>query len=59
VGYALSKTPDAALAKQALMNAIVLKQPNTKALLFHSDQGVQYDARAFKQTLSLMVLLKV
>ena len=53
VGYALSKTPDAALAKQALMNAIALKQPNTKALLFHSDQGVQYDASAFKQTLAL------
>jgi len=53
VGHALSKTPDAALAKQALMNAIALKQPNTKALLFRSDQGVQYDASAFKQTLAL------
>ncbi|ORU95147.1 MAG: integrase, partial [Cycloclasticus sp. symbiont of Poecilosclerida sp. M] len=53
VGYALSQTPDAALAKQALMNAIALKQPNTEALLFHSDQGVQYDASVFKQTLAL------
>jgi len=53
VGYALSQTPDATLAKQALMNAIALKQPNTEALLFHSDQGVQYDASVFKQTLAL------
>ncbi|ORU93126.1 MAG: hypothetical protein A6F72_06160 [Cycloclasticus sp. symbiont of Poecilosclerida sp. N] len=53
VGYALSQTPDAALGKQALMNAVALKQPNTKALLFHSDQGVQYDASVFKQTLAL------
>jgi len=53
VGHALSKAPDSALAKQALVNAIALKQPNTKALLFHSDQGVQYDASVFKQTLEL------
>jgi len=53
VVHALSKTPDAALAKQALMNAIALKQTNTKALLLHSDQGVQYDTSTFKQTLAL------
>ncbi|SHN93260.1 Mobile element protein [Bathymodiolus heckerae thiotrophic gill symbiont] len=53
VGYALSQTPDAALAKQALLNAIKLKQPSTKGLLFHSDQGVQYHARLCKQTLAL------
>lgn len=53
VGYALSKTPDAELAKQALINAIKLQQPNTKKLMFHSDQGVQYDAYIFKNTLQL------
>lgn len=53
VGYALSKTPDARLAKQALTNAIAKHQPNTANLLFHSDQGVQYTANLFKETLSL------
>ena len=47
VGWALSKTPDAALAKAALSNAISRKQPNTSKLLFHSDQGTQYTANMF------------
>ena len=42
IGYAVSKTPDAQLAKQALTNAIAQHQPTTKGLMFHSDQGVQY-----------------
>jgi len=41
LGYALSQTPYANLAKQELINAINLKQPNTKQLMFQSDQGVQ------------------
>jgi putative transposase len=53
VGYALSKTPDAQLAKQALINAIALAQPDTRKLMFHSDQGVQYSANLFKSCLSL------
>ena len=53
VGYALSQTPDAQLARQALMNAIKRQQPNTHQLMFHSDQGVQYSADAFKQTLAI------
>lgn len=53
VGYALSQTPDAKLAKQALTHAISMKQPDTARLMFHSDQGVQYTADKFKQTLSL------
>jgi putative transposase len=53
VGYALSRTPDAQLARQALVNAIKMQQPATQQLLFHSDQGVQYTAELFKQTLSL------
>lgn len=51
VGYALSKTPDAELAKKALTNAIAKHQPNTRELMFHSDQGVQYNAKLFKETL--------
>ena len=51
VGYALSKTPDAKLAKKALTNAIATHQPKTQGLLFHSDQGVQYSAKLFKETL--------
>ena len=53
VGYALSKTPDAQLAKKALMNAISFIKPDTKKLMFHSDQGVQYSANLFKDCLSL------
>jgi putative transposase len=51
VGYAISKTPDAQLAKKALTNAIAKHQPNTKWLMFHSNQGVQYNAKLFKETL--------
>lgn len=53
VGYALSKTPDAQLAKKALMNSISFIKPNTSKLMFHSDQGVQYSANLFKDCLSL------
>jgi len=53
VGYALSQTPDAGLARQALVHAIAMQQPDTSELMFHSDQGVQYTADKFKQTLSL------
>jgi len=53
VGYALSQTPDAQLARQALVNAIKMQRPTTAHLLFHSDQGVQYTAELFKQTVSL------
>jgi transposase InsO family protein len=47
VGWALSKHPNAELAKAALRNAISRKNPNTRQLLFHSDQGVQYTANMF------------
>ncbi len=53
IGYALSQTPDAQLAKQALINAIKMNRPDTHKLMFHSDQGVQYAAKLFKKTLSL------
>jgi len=53
VGYALSKTPDAQLAKQVLINAIEFALPDTRELMFHSDQGVQYSANLFKNCLEL------
>ena len=53
VGYATSRSPDAALAKQALINAIAFMMPDTTQLMFHSDQGVQYSANLFKECLSL------
>ena len=48
VGYALSKSPNAELTKEALKNALACKQPNSPELLFHSDQGVQYSAKLFR-----------
>lgn len=53
VGYALSKMPDAQLAKQALINAIAREKPDTTKLMFHSDQGVQYSATVFTDALAL------
>ncbi|ETX09538.1 hypothetical protein MUS1_06810 [Marinomonas ushuaiensis DSM 15871] len=50
-GYALSKTPNTKLDKKALTNAIAKHQPKTQGLMFHSDQGVQYNAKLFKETL--------
>ena len=46
VGYALSKKPNAQLAKGALPGALRKQNPNTRKLLSHSDQGVQYSAKA-------------
>lgn len=51
VGYSLSTTPNAQLAKDALDNAIKREQPNTNKLMFHSDQGVQYSAKEFRNRL--------
>jgi transposase InsO family protein len=53
VGYALSQAPDAQLAKKSLTQAISHHKPNTKALMFHSDQGVQYSAKLFSDSLAL------
>ena len=51
VGYALSKQPNAQLAKDALSDALNKQVPNTQNLLFHSDQGIQYSAKRFVQQL--------
>jgi putative transposase len=53
VGYAMSQTPDAQLAKDALIHAIKSQRPNTRKLMFHSDQGVQYSAKLFQDSLEL------
>lgn len=53
VGHALSRAPDAQLAKQALVNAIARVKPDTTKLMFHSDQGVQYSATVFTNALAL------
>lgn len=53
VGYAMSQSPNAALAKKALLNAIKRQQPDTKRLMFHSDQGTQYSAKEFRDCLTL------
>ena len=47
VGWAMSKSPNAELAKAALRYAIRKQQPDPSKLLFHSDQGVQYSAILF------------
>ena len=52
VGYALSQSPNTQLVLDALEQAIKVKQLDTTRLLFHSDQGVQYSATAFRQRLS-------
>jgi len=51
VGYAMSQSPNAKLAKDALTNVIKRQQPNTNLLIFHSDQGVQYSAFEFRKLL--------
>jgi len=54
VGWTLSQTADAAFAKAALTQAIRKQQPNTRQLLFHSDQGVQYSAQLFVDSLVVL-----
>ena len=55
VGSAMSRSPNAALAKQALLNAVRLQKPITSNLMFHSDQGTQYSAaEEFRDCLKLL-----
>jgi putative transposase len=57
IGYAMSQSPNAQLAKDVLMNAIKREQPNTNLLMFHSDQGVQYSACEFRNVLAKFNLI--
>lgn len=52
MGWALSEEPNAELAKSALQHAINKHQPDTRNLMFHSDQGMQYSANTFVNYLS-------
>ncbi len=52
VSWAMSKHPNAELAKKALRHAIRRQRPDASQLLFHSDQGVQYSANVFVEYLS-------
>lgn len=54
VGWAMSKRPNAELAKAALSHAIRRQQPDTAKLMFHSDQGVQYSAKLFIHYLNML-----
>ena len=54
VGWAMSKRPNAELAKVALSHAIRRQKPDTSNLMFHSDQGVQYSAKLFIHYLKLL-----
>jgi putative transposase len=54
VGWAMSTSPNAELAKAALSHAIRRQQPDTAKLMFHSDQGVQYSAKLFIHYLRLL-----
>lgn len=56
VGYALSKSPNAELAKAALNNAIKRQHPAFNQLMFHSDQGCQYSAATFRERLSQLTI---
>ena len=54
VGWAMSRSPNAELAKSALSHAIRKQQPDPSQLLFHSDQGVQYSANLFVNYLNAL-----
>tara|TARA_B100000809_G_scaffold150723_1_gene148183 strand:- start:71 stop:418 length:348 start_codon:yes stop_codon:yes gene_type:complete len=53
-GYALSQRPDVKIANEALLDAVNRQQPNTHKLMFHSDQGVQYSDKIFRDKLAFI-----
>jgi putative transposase len=52
IGYAVSKTIDAELAKRALANALVNTGGAGPGTIFHSDRGIQYSSKSFQQMLN-------
>jgi transposase InsO family protein len=58
VGYALSQTPVAKLADEALLDAVHRQQLNRRKLMFHSDQGVQYPAKIVRDKLALLNIMQ-
>lgn len=53
VGYSMSQSANAELAKEALDYAIKCNNVVTKDLMFHSDQGCQYSALEFRNKLQM------
>ena len=51
VGWALSKNPDTALTKQALIMALKSRGNNVAGCIHHSDQGVQYASAEYVRKL--------
>ena len=58
VDYAISKSPNGQLAKDAIMNAIKREKPKTNLLMFHSDQGVQYSVFEFRNLLAKLQVIE-
>ena len=58
VGWALSETMEAEATTVAAWRMAVRNRPVTKALLFHSDRGVQYACREFRAQLEGMPVLQ-
>ena len=50
IGWAFSLSPDSQLTSKALMNAYE-SRGKPKGVLFHSDQGMHYTSKKFRQTL--------
>lgn len=54
VGWSMGDQLTTPLVSGALKNAIEARQPNTRALLHHSDRGCQYTSDAFQEILTTM-----
>jgi putative transposase len=52
VGWAFSSSLETGFVVQALQMAVHTRKPSKSALMFHSDQGVQYTSVEFRQALS-------
>ena len=51
IGYAISKSIDTELVKQALSNALVNTDGGGKDTIFHSDRGIQYSSKSYQKML--------
>lgn len=58
IAWELSETPDTGLVLRALYRAVRLRKPRRWRLMFHSDQGCQYTARALRQALRDLGILQ-
>ena len=47
VGWSMKPVSDAIIVQQALQMALISRRPK-RGLIFHSDQGIQYNSRLFK-----------